>query len=53
MRDAVKNAACPHCGGPTSLGEMSLDEQQLRMENVRLKEEVCVLCYNFSHVSHG
>lgn len=28
------------CGGPTALGEMSFDEQQLRIENARLKEEV-------------
>ncbi|BBN16838.1 homeobox-leucine zipper protein [Marchantia polymorpha subsp. ruderalis] len=40
MRDAMKNASCPHCGGPTTMGEMSFDEQQLRIENARLKDEI-------------
>ncbi|CAK9236392.1 unnamed protein product [Sphagnum troendelagicum] len=38
MREALKNPTCQHCGGPASLGEMSLDEH--RIENVRLKEEL-------------
>lgn len=42
MRDAMKNASCPHCGGPTTMGEMSFDEQQLRIENARLKDEVLI-----------
>ncbi|KAJ7570660.1 hypothetical protein O6H91_01G130500 [Diphasiastrum complanatum] len=40
MREAVKNVSCPSCGGPAVLGEMSLDEQQLRIENARLKDEL-------------
>ncbi|KAK1301956.1 Homeobox-leucine zipper protein ROC8 [Acorus calamus] len=39
MREALKNIICPSCGGPP-LGEDSyFDEQKLRMENVRLKDE--------------
>ncbi len=40
MREALKNATCQHCGGPSTLGEMSLHEQQLRIENGRLKKEL-------------
>ncbi|XP_002979015.2 homeobox-leucine zipper protein HDG2 [Selaginella moellendorffii] len=40
MREAIKNASCPSCGGPATLGEMSYDEQQLRIENARLKDEL-------------
>lgn len=40
MREAIKNPTCPHCGGPATMGEMSFDEQQLRIENGRLKEEL-------------
>ncbi|XP_024536343.1 homeobox-leucine zipper protein PROTODERMAL FACTOR 2 [Selaginella moellendorffii] len=40
MREALKNATCPHCGGPATLGEMSYDEQQLRIENAHLKDEL-------------
>jgi hypothetical protein len=45
LREAIKNGACPNCGGVTSLGEMpAVDEQHFRIENTRLKEEVC--CFN-------
>ncbi|KAJ7513754.1 hypothetical protein O6H91_23G013100 [Diphasiastrum complanatum] len=40
IREAIKNASCPHCGGPAVLGEMSCDEQQLRIENAGLKDEL-------------
>lgn len=40
LREALKNPQCPHCGGPATVGEMSFDEQQLRIENGRLKEEL-------------
>ncbi|CAM6105831.1 unnamed protein product [Calypogeia fissa] len=40
MREAIKNASCPHCGGPATMGEMSFDEQQLRLENARIREEL-------------
>ncbi|TKY51112.1 Homeobox-leucine zipper protein PROTODERMAL FACTOR 2 [Spatholobus suberectus] len=39
-KEALSNAACPSCGGPTALGEMSFDEQHLRIENARLREEI-------------
>ena len=39
-REALNNASCPNCGGPTAIGEMSFDEHQLRLENARLREEV-------------
>ncbi|XP_026448337.1 homeobox-leucine zipper protein HDG2-like isoform X2 [Papaver somniferum] len=39
-KEALSTASCPNCGGPTALGEMSFDEHHLRMENVRLREEI-------------
>jgi hypothetical protein len=42
-KEALTNASCPNCGGPAALGEMSFDEHHLRMENVRLREEVLLL----------
>ncbi|KAI7752596.1 hypothetical protein M8C21_010644 [Ambrosia artemisiifolia] len=39
-KEALTNANCPHCGGPAAIGEMSFDEQQLRIENARLREEI-------------
>ncbi|KAF3609774.1 hypothetical protein DY000_02044437 [Brassica cretica] len=39
-REALANASCPNCGGPTVIGEMSFDEHQLRLENARLREEI-------------
>lgn len=39
-REALGNASCPNCGGPTAIGEMSFDEHHLRIENARLREEV-------------
>ncbi|GJY92156.1 homeobox-leucine zipper protein meristem L1-like protein [Tanacetum coccineum] len=39
-KEALTNAICPNCGGPPAIGEMSFDEQQLRMENLRLREEI-------------
>lgn len=40
LQAALRNIMCPTCGGPAMLGEMGYDEQQLRLENARLKEEV-------------
>jgi len=37
-KEALNNASCPSCGGLG--GEMSFDEQPLRVENMRLREEV-------------
>ncbi|KAG5118893.1 hypothetical protein JHK82_033313 [Glycine max] len=39
-REALSNASCPNCGGPTAIGEMSFDEHHLRLENARLREEI-------------
>ncbi|XP_011011492.1 PREDICTED: homeobox-leucine zipper protein HDG2-like isoform X4 [Populus euphratica] len=39
-REALSNASCPNCGGPTAIGEMSFDEHHLRLENTRLREEI-------------
>ncbi|KAF9612870.1 hypothetical protein IFM89_004286 [Coptis chinensis] len=39
LQAALRSISCPNCGGPTILGQMSFDEQHLRIENVRLKEE--------------
>ncbi|XP_060188480.1 homeobox-leucine zipper protein MERISTEM L1-like [Lycium barbarum] len=39
-KEALGNATCPNCGGPAAIGEMSFDEQQLRIENARLREEI-------------
>ncbi|XP_061354495.1 homeobox-leucine zipper protein MERISTEM L1-like [Gastrolobium bilobum] len=39
-KEALSNATCPKCGGPVALGEMSFDEQHLRIENARLREEI-------------
>ncbi|GAB4830928.1 Homeobox-leucine zipper protein MERISTEM L1 [Ancistrocladus abbreviatus] len=40
FKEALSNATCPNCGGPAALGEMSFDEQHLRIENARLREEI-------------
>ncbi|KAH7297113.1 hypothetical protein KP509_26G054200 [Ceratopteris richardii] len=40
LRDAVRNVSCPNCGGPATIAEMSYDEQKLRIENSRLREEI-------------
>ncbi|CAI0407125.1 unnamed protein product [Linum tenue] len=39
-KEALSNASCPNCGGPATLGEMSFDEQHLRIENARLRDEI-------------
>ena len=39
MREALRNVICPTCGGPPVTDDY-FDEQKLRMENSRLKEEV-------------
>lgn len=40
LQAAIRNVVCPNCGGPAILGEISFDEQHLRIENARLKEEL-------------
>ncbi|KAL7244129.1 hypothetical protein ACSBR1_016378 [Camellia fascicularis] len=39
-KEALSNATCPSCGGPAAIGEMSFDEQHLRIENARLRDEI-------------
>ncbi|XP_060218787.1 homeobox-leucine zipper protein ANTHOCYANINLESS 2 [Lycium barbarum] len=50
IREAMRNPICTNCGGPAMIGEISLEEQHLRMENARLKDEldrVCALAGKF------
>ncbi|XP_031376420.1 homeobox-leucine zipper protein HDG5-like isoform X2 [Punica granatum] len=44
LQAALRNVICPNCGGPAMLGEMGFDEQQLRIDNARLKEELERVC---------
>ncbi|KAE8733345.1 Homeobox-leucine zipper protein ROC4 [Hibiscus syriacus] len=50
IRDAMRNPMCTNYRGPAIIGDISLDEQHLRVENARLKEEldrVCALADKF------
>ncbi|XP_020573166.1 homeobox-leucine zipper protein ROC6-like [Phalaenopsis equestris] len=50
IREAMRSPVCGSCGSPAMLGEVSLEEQQLRIENARLKDEldrVCALASRF------
>ncbi|OMO78653.1 hypothetical protein CCACVL1_14232 [Corchorus capsularis] len=50
IRDAMRNPICTNCGGPAIMGDISLEEQHLRIENARLKDEldrVCALAGKF------
>ncbi|XP_042461681.1 homeobox-leucine zipper protein ROC5-like isoform X1 [Zingiber officinale] len=50
IREAMTNPMCCNCGGRAVLGEISLEEQHLRVENARLKDEfdrVCALVGKF------
>ncbi|XP_062193783.1 homeobox-leucine zipper protein ROC6-like [Phragmites australis] len=50
IREAMRNPICTNCGGAAVLGEVSLEEQHLRIENARLKDEldrVCALAGKF------
>ncbi|XP_043695075.1 homeobox-leucine zipper protein ROC8-like isoform X2 [Telopea speciosissima] len=40
IREALRNVICPNCGGPPVGEDSYFDEQKLRMENARLKEEL-------------
>lgn len=40
IRDAIRNPTCGSCGGPAVLGEVSLEEQHLRIENARDRKSV-------------
>ncbi|KAI3818570.1 hypothetical protein L1987_12381 [Smallanthus sonchifolius] len=50
IREAMRNPSCTSCGGPAMIGDISLEEQHLRIENARLKDEldrVCALAGKF------
>ncbi len=50
LQTALRNVVCPNCGGPCVIGgEMGLDEQQVRLENARLREEVPMLLNYILH----
>ncbi|KAK4794256.1 hypothetical protein SAY86_012250 [Trapa natans] len=40
LRNAVRTPICTNCGGPAIIGEISLEQQHLRMENARLRDEL-------------
>ncbi|GLJ29671.1 hypothetical protein SUGI_0585120 [Cryptomeria japonica] len=45
LRESIRNPTCSGCGGPAVNGEnTAIDEQQLRTENERLKDELARLC---------
>ncbi|CAN1793182.1 Homeobox-leucine zipper protein ANTHOCYANINLESS 2 [Linum perenne] len=44
IRDAMRNPICSNCGGPAIIGDISLEEQHLRIENARLKDELDRVC---------
>ncbi|WOL07520.1 hypothetical protein Cni_G16263 [Canna indica] len=44
IREAMRNPICGTCGGLAVLGEVSLEEQHLRIENARLKDELDRVC---------
>ncbi|KAL8172476.1 hypothetical protein V2J09_024280 [Rumex salicifolius] len=50
IREAMRNPMCANCGGSAIMGDISLEEQHLRMENASLKDEldrVCALASKF------
>ncbi|CAA0842615.1 Homeobox-leucine zipper protein ANTHOCYANINLESS 2 [Striga hermonthica] len=44
IREAMRNPICTNCGGPAVIGDLSLEEQHLRIENARLKDELDRVC---------
>ncbi|XP_077243120.1 homeobox-leucine zipper protein ANTHOCYANINLESS 2-like [Tasmannia lanceolata] len=44
IRESVKSPICRNCGGTPLPGELSLEEQHLRLENAHLKAELDRLC---------
>lgn len=39
-KEAISNTTCHLCGTPATVGEMSYEEQQLRLENALLRKEI-------------
>ena len=50
MREALRTVICPTCGGPP-VADDYFDEQKLRMENARLKEEASLKPHPQPHYS--
>ncbi|KAI4371518.1 hypothetical protein MLD38_019743 [Melastoma candidum] len=51
LQAALRSVVCTNCGSHAMLGEVALDEQQLRLENARLKDElerICCLASRYS-----
>lgn len=44
IREAIRNPICTNCGSPAMIGDVSLEEQHLRIENARLKDELDRVC---------
>ncbi|KAL2920618.1 Homeobox-leucine zipper protein ANTHOCYANINLESS 2 [Bienertia sinuspersici] len=44
IKDAMRNPMCQNCGGAAMLGEVSMDQHHLRLENARLKDELTRVC---------
>ncbi|XP_062226479.1 homeobox-leucine zipper protein ROC4-like [Phragmites australis] len=44
IREAMRDPVCGGCGGPARLGELSLEEHHLRVENARLRDELSRVC---------
>ncbi|KAL9237285.1 hypothetical protein vseg_011854 [Gypsophila vaccaria] len=40
LKEAMRNPICHNCGGPAMMGEVSMDDQHLRVENSHLKSEL-------------
>ncbi|GAB2271660.1 Homeobox-leucine zipper protein ANTHOCYANINLESS 2 [Dionaea muscipula] len=40
IREAMRNPICTNCGGPAITGDISIEEQHMRIENARLKDEL-------------
>ncbi|CAA7059633.1 unnamed protein product [Microthlaspi erraticum] len=44
LKDAMRSPVCKNCGGEVVPGEVSYEQQQLRIENAKLKEELDRIC---------
>ncbi|CAA6656324.1 unnamed protein product [Spirodela intermedia] len=40
IRESMRNPMCQNCGGAATLGQVSMEQQQLRLENARLRDEL-------------
>lgn len=44
IKDAVKNPICNQCGGVAVLGNITIEENRLRVENAQLRDELSRIC---------